>query len=396
MPKAAAGSAKALSNSMKAKGLTKLRFYCQICQKANRDENGYKCHIESESHLRKAAALGGGGGGSGSSKSGGGVIDDFSREFQDSFVALLSRRFGTRRIKANRVYQEYIQDRHHLHMNATRWLSLTEFVKHLGREGIVHVDENEEGWFVSWIDTSPGALARQDALQKMNRQKMNDEQRERKLLQQQIERAAAAEAEAKAEAAAAEARASAGGSGSNSPPGAETGGDLDATGEGKDTAADKDGGNASNDGSAGLLQRGPDAAPLKLGISLRPSSNFASTSISTSSNMTSTPAATTTATGTTKPLQFALSKPTTPFSNVFRASSSSSSSSSAKPTPTLPATNAFKKASSASASASASNPSGQSGSRPQQLTAAERLREEELERKRRMVGPQPSAKRMRL
>ncbi|KAK0529966.1 hypothetical protein OC834_003483 [Tilletia horrida] len=391
MPKAAAGSAKALSNSMKAKGLTKLRFYCQICQKANRDENGYKCHIESESHLRKAAALGGGGGGSGSSKSGGGVIDDFSREFQDSFVALLSRRFGTRRIKANRVYQEYIQDRHHLHMNATRWLSLTEFVKHLGREGIVHVDENEEGWFVSWIDTSPGALARQDALQKMNRQKMNDEQRERKLLQQQIERAAAAEAEAKAEAAAAEARASAGSSGSTSPPGAETADPGAKQGE-QDSAADKDGGNASNDGSAGLLQRGPDAAPLKLGISLRPSSNFASTSISTSSNMTSTPAATTTATGTTKPLQFALSKPTTPFSNVFRASSSSSSS--AKPTPTLPATNAFKKAS--SASASSSNPSGQSGSRPQQLTAAERLREEELERKRRMVGPQPSAKRMRL
>lgn len=68
---------------MKAKGLTKLRFYCQICQKACRDENGYKCHVESESHMRQIAALG---------SNAGKVIDNFSKEFQDGFVSLLSRR----------------------------------------------------------------------------------------------------------------------------------------------------------------------------------------------------------------------------------------------------------------------------------------------------------------
>jgi len=33
------------------------------------------------------------------------------------------------------VYNEYIQDRDHTHMNSTQWLTLTDFVKWMGREG---------------------------------------------------------------------------------------------------------------------------------------------------------------------------------------------------------------------------------------------------------------------
>lgn len=73
-----------------------------------------------------------------------------------SLTSLL--RFGTKRVAANRVYQEYIADKQHLHMNATRWVTLTEFVKHLGRSGIARVDETEKGWFIAWIDNSPKAL----------------------------------------------------------------------------------------------------------------------------------------------------------------------------------------------------------------------------------------------
>ena len=46
-------------------------------------------------------------------------------------------------------------------MNSTKWVSLTEFVKYLGKEGVVRVDETEKGFFISWVDNSPGALARQ-------------------------------------------------------------------------------------------------------------------------------------------------------------------------------------------------------------------------------------------
>ncbi|KAI0309108.1 domain of Kin17 curved DNA-binding protein-domain-containing protein [Amylostereum chailletii] len=100
-------------------------------------------------------------------------------------------RWGTKRVKANNVYQEYIQAKEHLHMNATRWVTLTEFIKHLGRTGVAHVDETEKGWFIAWIDNSPKALAKQEASLKKEHATVSDEQRERQLIEKQIERAAA-------------------------------------------------------------------------------------------------------------------------------------------------------------------------------------------------------------
>lgn len=101
----------------------------------------------------------------------------------------LSTRYQTKLVRANQVYNEYIQDKNHLHMNSTRWVSLTEFVKYLGREGIVRAEENEKGWWISWVDNSPKSLARQAESQKRERADMDDEQRQRKQLKEQIERA---------------------------------------------------------------------------------------------------------------------------------------------------------------------------------------------------------------
>lgn len=98
-------------------------------------------------------------------------------------------RFGTKRVHANRVYQEVIQDKHHMHMNATRWVTLSEFVKHLGRSGIARVDETDKGWFIAWIDRSPKALEKQEASMKKERAVVSDEQRERTHIAEQIERA---------------------------------------------------------------------------------------------------------------------------------------------------------------------------------------------------------------
>ncbi|EIN12383.1 hypothetical protein PUNSTDRAFT_130634 [Punctularia strigosozonata HHB-11173 SS5] len=187
MPRAEVGTPKYLANKMKSKGLQRLRWYCQVCEKQCRDENGFKCHAQSESHLRQMLVVG---------ENAGRHISDFSQQFQYDFVQLLSRRFGTKRVKANTVYQEFIQDKNHLHMNATRWVTLTEFIKHLGRSGIARVDETEKGWFIAWIDNSPKALAKQEASMKKDRMTMSDEQRERLLIQEQIERAREEAAEA--------------------------------------------------------------------------------------------------------------------------------------------------------------------------------------------------------
>ncbi|RUS34563.1 domain of Kin17 curved DNA-binding protein-domain-containing protein [Jimgerdemannia flammicorona] len=171
---------KAIANRIKAKGLQKLKWYCQACEKQCRDENGYKCHMTSESHLRQLLLI---------AETPDTYLDNYSQEFKSEFIKLLSRRYNTKRVLANQVYQEFIADRHHLHMNATHWDTLTDFVKHLGREGICHVDETPKGWFITWIDNSPKALERQAANQKRERQDMDDEQREQRMIQEQIERA---------------------------------------------------------------------------------------------------------------------------------------------------------------------------------------------------------------
>lgn len=177
--KAGALTPKAISNRIKAKGLQKLRWYCQMCQKQCRDENGFKCHTMSESHQRQLLLL---------AEDVDKYMDTFSKEFQDTFLKLLKRQFGTRRVRANQVYQDYISDRHHTHMNATQWETLTEFVKWLGKEGHCKVDETEKGWFIAYIDRDPDTIERQKAAAAKEKMEMDDEERRTKLLERQIER----------------------------------------------------------------------------------------------------------------------------------------------------------------------------------------------------------------
>lgn len=79
-------------------------------------------------------------------------------QFENAFMKELARRHSTKEIKANTFYAEYISDKDHLHMNATKWTSLTEFIKDLGRRGLVKVEEKpDQGWYITYIDRRPGA-----------------------------------------------------------------------------------------------------------------------------------------------------------------------------------------------------------------------------------------------
>lgn len=77
-------------------------------------------------------------------------------------------------------------------MNSTKWQSLSEFAKMLGREGVCLVEENDKGLHISWIDDSPEALRRRDALKKKEAMDQGDEQLEQRMIQEQIRRAKAA------------------------------------------------------------------------------------------------------------------------------------------------------------------------------------------------------------
>lgn len=65
-------------------------------------------------------------------------------QFENTFLENLKRRHGTKRMRATVVYNEYIADKLHVHMNATQWTTLGTFVQYLGRTGKCSVDETEK------------------------------------------------------------------------------------------------------------------------------------------------------------------------------------------------------------------------------------------------------------
>ncbi|KAI1254370.1 hypothetical protein MGN70_004767 [Eutypa lata] len=96
-------------------------------------------------------------------------INEYSNQFKKDFLQLLHTSHGEK--------------------PATKWPSLTEFAKYLGREGICRVEETEKGLHIAWIDDSPEALRRRDATRRKEMQDRGDEEREQRIIREQIKRA---------------------------------------------------------------------------------------------------------------------------------------------------------------------------------------------------------------
>jgi DNA/RNA-binding protein KIN17 len=185
MPKAEAGTPKDIANRAKARGLQKLKFWCQACEKQCRDENGFKCHCASEAHVRQMSLF---------AQNAEGFMDTYSSTFDKTFMELLSRRFGTRRVAANLVYNELIQDKEHTHMNSTMWATLTDYVGYLGRTGKAMVEETERGWFITYIDRDPEAARRATAAARLRELNSAESARFEDEVEQRASAAAAAAA----------------------------------------------------------------------------------------------------------------------------------------------------------------------------------------------------------
>ena len=114
------------------------------------------------------------------------VLSEFSKDFERGFLETLSHHHGTKRVQSNKIYKEYIADKQHVHMNSTQWSSLTGFIKYLGKEGKVVCDETEKGWYVTYIDRDPRAIAKQAMSEQRQHADLDDEQRMEKMIEQQL------------------------------------------------------------------------------------------------------------------------------------------------------------------------------------------------------------------
>jgi len=149
-----------------------------MCQKQCRDENGFKCHCLSESHARQMSLF------RDNPKK---FMENYSVDFEKAYMEILKRR-GRTRVKANSLYQDLVADRQHTHMNSTKWETLSTFVQYLGKTGKAEVDlVAGKGWYIKYIDRDPVVVARQEALAKREANELDEEEKNRRRMAQQIE-----------------------------------------------------------------------------------------------------------------------------------------------------------------------------------------------------------------
>lgn len=134
---------KAAAQRQKAKGLKRLRWYCQMCEKQCSDENSFQCHQASASHLRRMSQF---------RADPEQYMEQFSKQFEAEFTEILRRRSLNSYVDANSIYQDLIADKQHIHMNATKWDSLSSFVQYLGKHAIADVERDEDSnkWLVKY------------------------------------------------------------------------------------------------------------------------------------------------------------------------------------------------------------------------------------------------------
>lgn len=125
------------------KGLGKLKYYCQLCEKQCKDANGFKCHSNSEGHKRLFADY---------SENPQKYIKAYSDQFLRDFVQMLSFVYKTKTVPINTVYNEFIKDKDHIHLKSTKWSDLESLGKHLQEEGHCTLEHTAAGLSISWID----------------------------------------------------------------------------------------------------------------------------------------------------------------------------------------------------------------------------------------------------
>jgi len=176
--------AKTISQKLKWRGLQKLKFYCQLCEKQMRDDNGFKCHMMSEAHQRNLLIA---------ADNPGKVVSEYSEVFHKDYMALLKRRWGTSRVHCNTVYCEYVANKQHYHMNATQWTTLTQYVKWLAENGHVIADfqddaTNRSGWYIQLIDRDPEVERRKAELERLAKKQKDLDERHNLKIKEMVER----------------------------------------------------------------------------------------------------------------------------------------------------------------------------------------------------------------
>ena len=158
--------------------LGKHKYYCEICQKQCRDENAYRQHKATLFHKQKMTNF---------SERPDFYIEKYSKQFRSQFINVLEQQAGCGVwVVANKVYQEQIKEVHHVHLNATKWPSLTEFVSDLCQEEVFETQNDDSPVPQVMIRRTPQSTPEPEPV--INFREL-ERKRESKMIRKQVERA---------------------------------------------------------------------------------------------------------------------------------------------------------------------------------------------------------------
>jgi len=114
-------------------------------------------------------------------------IEEYSRDFEETFLELLRRKYYGHQVLANKIYQEHISDKMHTHMNATKWTNLTGFVDHLVQTDKVESEWTEKGLFIKIKDSNTDTKMKKIEEDRKLQAKLKKEEQEKHAMDQQLE-----------------------------------------------------------------------------------------------------------------------------------------------------------------------------------------------------------------
>lgn len=157
--------------------LYKLKYFCQICNKQMQDKDGFNCHLNSNYHRQNMEII---------SDNPNYYISNYSKEFESGYMDILRRNYPRQWVCVNKIYQEYISDKFATHMNATKWSTLTGFIKYLENTGKVLVQEDEKAVKIKYIDNTPQGISEKNKVEKKKKDELLLEKINEKKIQEKI------------------------------------------------------------------------------------------------------------------------------------------------------------------------------------------------------------------
>lgn len=146
-------------------GKGKEHLFCQFCNRQFRDNtNGFQTHMKSKAHLEKVKEF---------------MLDphryirEWSRGFEKVWNDIVMFKYRNKDVRVTIVYDEYTRIEDHVHLHATKWKELMDFVRDWSKRNNIKLWNASGAW---WIRYDTSSETNEENIQKTGKRKRTEEE----------------------------------------------------------------------------------------------------------------------------------------------------------------------------------------------------------------------------